>query len=183
MSATGSVDALKVAIKEKNVDAIDTYVDFDSIRESWKRQVKLELFSATSSRNGNGLEEKYGNLGRMIFASNLIENFIDTYVSKSGLLLMFRSMDKHNASSGESKAKQLYRELSSEKFVNRHNVEFVSWNKFKIKGYDSTDREYVLEFTLNYYRWILTDVVLDLRDVEPDQIEDFLKLIQEEGLI
>lgn len=183
MSATGSVDALKVAIKQKNVDAIDTYVDFDSLRKSWKQQVKLELFIEPSFHSENGVEVTYGVLREVILTSNLVENFIDTYVSKAGLLLLFRSLERRNTDSIESKANKLYHELSSEKFVNRNNVEFVSWNKFIIRGFDSSDREYLLEFTLSYYRWILTDIVFDSKYVEPDRVINFIKLLQKEGLI
>lgn len=183
VSATGSIEALRVAIQQKNADDVDTYVDFDSLRESWKRQVKLELFSESSVRSGSEVEDQQGGFRDVILASNLIENFIDTYVSKAGLLLLFRSLEKRDNDSGESKANKLYLELGSEKFVNRNDVEFVSWNKLKIRGYDSSDREYVLEFTLRYHRWILTDIVFDLRYVEPHHVKNFLKLLRKEGLI
>lgn len=183
VSATGSIEALRVAIQQKNADDVDTYVDFDSLRESWKRQVKLELFSESSVRSGSEVEDQQGGFRDVILASNLIENFIDTYVSKAGLLLLFRSLEKRDNDSGESKANKLYLELGSENFVNRNDVEFVSWNKLKIRGYDSSDREYVLEFTLRYHRWILTDIVFDLRYVEPHHVKNFLKLLRKEGLI
>ena len=183
ISATGSIEALRVAIEQKNADDVDTYVDFDSLRESWKRQVKLELFSESSVRSGSEAEDQQGGFRDVILASNLLENFIDTYVSRAGLLLLFRSLEKRDTGSGESRANKLYLELSSEKFVNRNDVEFVSWNKLKIRGYDSSDRQYVLEFTLSYHRWILTDIVLDLRSVEPEHVKNFLQLLRKEGLI
>lgn len=183
ISATGSIEALRVAIKQKDADAADTYVDFDSLRESWKRQVKLELFSGSSLHSGSEVEGEHAGFRDVILASNLMENFIDTYVSKAGLSLLFRSLEKRDTDSGESKANKLYLELSSEKFVDRNNLEFISWNKLRIRGYDSSDREYVLEFRLSYHRWILTDIVFDLRSVEPHDVKNFLKLLQKEGLI
>jgi len=183
LSATGSVEALKVAIQQKNVDTIDTYVDFDSLRKSWKQQVKIELFLKSSLHNRNGAGVEYVDLGESILASNLIEDFIDIYVSKAGLFRLFRIIERRNGDSNESKANRLFHVLSSEKFINRNDMEIVSWNKFKIKGYDASDRKYVLEFTLTYYRWILTDIVFDLRYIEQDQVINFIKSLQKKGLL
>jgi hypothetical protein len=175
ISVNGSVDGLRLAIKQKNIDTIDTYVDFDSIRQSWKHQIKLEILFRSSLNNREGNGPKNVSLDDYVIASHLIEDFIDLYVSRAGLKKLFLLIERRHASNNESKASKVYGVLNSKKFINRHNSEFTSWNKMKINGYDANGREYELVFTFNFYRWILTDIFVDLKTVDQEKVIKFIK--------
>ena len=175
MSVNGSVEGLRLAIKQKNIDTIDTYVDFDSIRQSWKHQIKREILfrSSLKNRERNGPENV--SLDDYVIASYLVEGFIDLYASRAGLKKLFMLIERHHASNNEEKASEVYGVLNSKKFINRHNSEFTSWNKLKINGYDANGRKYELVFTFNFYRWILTDILVDLKTVEQEKVIKLIK--------
>jgi hypothetical protein len=181
-SMSGSVETLRLAMKQKNIDTLDTYVDFESIQQSWKQQIKLEFLLRTSINNQEVAEIESVDMIEIALASNLAEDLIDLYVSRVGLVRLFRLNEGGYRSPKASEAKKLFSVLSSDNFINRHDRKFTSWNKFEVRGYDARGRKYVLVFTFDYIRWVLTDIVIDLSSFEQEKVINFIKSLHLENL-
>lgn len=172
LSAGGSIEKLKLGLKLKNIEIIDSYVDFGSIQESWKRQIKLEIIHQASLNTPT--ETNRNNLNQLSLASNLIEEYTDLYVSKAGLVKLFSVLEERKPETHETKASRLYTFLSSDKFIDQNKKELTSWDKLEMDGYDSKGRKYTLKFTFNFFRWILTDITFDISNIFKEEFIDFV---------
>ena len=168
----GSIEKLKLGLKLKNIDIVELYVDFDSIQESWKQQIKFEVIDQASFNTGTDTNQI--NLNQLTLASNLIEEYTDLYISRAGLAKLFSALEGPKPETDQTTTSRIYTFLSASKFIDPKNIELTSWDKLEIEGYDSKGRKYTLTFTFNFYRWIVTDITFDMSNIYKKEFIEFV---------
>jgi hypothetical protein len=170
-----SANGFKQAIQQKNIDQLDQYIDYESLQSSIKQQLKLEIFSKAYSyqnkqANGTSIE-----ILEMTLAINLVEDYIDSYVSREGASKLFQVVKNNQENRKHRKTKEYLTQLRSDKFINFKNWRFRSVNSIEAVSYDQVGREYKFVFTFDFLRWELTDVIINLNGIDSIQVVSFIK--------
>lgn len=168
-----SADGFKQAIQQKNIDQLDQYIDYKLLQSSIKRQVKLEIFSESSSYQNEPENETPIGFLEMTLAIKMTEDTIDFYVSREGALKLFQESRK------DQNTKEYLTQLQSDKFMNFRHWRFRSVNSIEAVSYDQNGREYKFVFTFDYLRWVLTDVIVNLQGIDSTQVVSFIKKFRE----
>lgn len=80
--------SIKKAIDSKDADKVSEYVDFPALRESLKGQMLLKIDKELKTDASN----PFGQLGKVL-AVGMVNTFIESMVTPSGVLLMLKSGD------------------------------------------------------------------------------------------
>lgn len=172
---------IKNAAEQKDADKLSGYIDFPSVKQSIKDQVKasmVEELSASDEQDG------FEALGTMLAAA-MIDPLVDGLVTPDGVALMLQGQkldfDLSNNTS-EDKAK-----------VENENIDYkagyLSFNRFKVQIIDADDSDESLDVIMHRdgLSWKVTKISfsLDLKDknsnknIEESSATDF-GLIDEE---
>lgn len=172
---------IKNAAEQKDADKLSGYIDFPSVKQSVKDQVKaamVEELAASDEQDG------FEALGTMLAAA-MIDPLVDGLVTPDGVALMLQGQkldfDSSNDSS-EDKAK-----------INNEDIDYkagyLSFNRFKVQIIDADDSDESLDVIMHRdgLSWKVTRISfsLDLKDknsnknIEESSVTDF-GLIDEE---
>ena len=119
------LNSIKNAVQAEDADKLSGYIDFPSVKESMKEQVKAAMMKeVVSSNEKNGFEA----LGTML-ATAMIDPIVDSMITPAGIGLMLegKSMDlglDRKESKPEIKAKDLNLD---------YKAGYVSFNRFKVE--------------------------------------------------
>ncbi|SJN36297.1 DUF2939 domain-containing protein [Psychrobacter sp. JB385] len=166
---------IKNAVEQKDADKLSGYIDFPSVKQSIKDQVKaamVEELAASDEQDG------FEALGTMLAAA-MIDPLVDGLVTPDGVALMFQGQnldfDSSNDSS-EDKAK-----------INNEDIDYkagyLSFNQFKVQIIDADDSDESLDVIMQRdgLSWKVTRISfsLDLKDknsnknIEESSVTDF----------
>ena len=174
-STGASAEAFKQAVQQKNIHQLDQYVDFEAVKFSIKRQSRIEVLSEASAFQKEGGNETLIGYLEMTLAIKLIEDYIDSYITKGGASKLFQLAKNNPENRALSKSKQYLSQLASDQFINFRHWRFTSFNTIEAVSYDQSGREYKFVFTFNALRWVLTDVILNLHDINSTKIVSFIE--------
>lgn len=174
-STGASAEAFKQAVHQKNIHQLDQYVDFEAVKFSVKQQSRIEILSEASAFQKEGGNETLIGYLEMTLAIKLIEDYIDSYITKGGAYKLFQLAKNNPENSAPSKTKQYLSQLASDQFINFRHWRFTSFNTIEAVSYDQSGREYKFVFTFNALRWVLTDVILNLQDINSKEIVSFIE--------
>ena len=175
-STGASADAFKHAVQQKSIEQLDQYIDYEAVQSSIKQQLKIEILSEVSTYQSEGGNEKPVGFLEMTLAIKIIEDYIDSYITREGSSKLFQWLAKDNHENSKiSKAKKYLTQLQSDQFINFRHWHFTSFNSIETMSYDQDGREYKFVFTFDGLRWVITDVILNLQDIDSKKIVSFIE--------
>jgi hypothetical protein len=172
---------IKNAAEQKDADKLSGYIDFPSVKQSLKDQVKTAMVEdIAASDEQDGFEA----LGTMLAAA-MIDPIIDGLVTPDGVALMLQGQkldfDLSNDTS-ENKAKAKNEDID-------YKAGYLSFNRFKVQIIDADDADESLDVIMHRdgLSWKVTRISfsLDLKDknsnknIDESSVADF-GLIDEE---
>ena len=177
---TIAVDALRQAVQQKDTELLANYIDFESVRESVKRQIKTELILKASEQHQETGKSSDRLITEVSEAVKLVEDFVDSFLSKEGLARVFTSQEDTSPKSGTPGSEKYVSLLQSKNVIGLDDVEFHSFGSIQLNGF--TDQGSQLKFILSfrYLRWVLTEVKLDLHDVDNAKIVKFINMFHQD---
>ena len=171
-----STDAFKQAVQQKSIEQLDQYIDYKAVQSSIKQQLKIKILSEASVYQSKGENEKPVSFLEMTLAIKIIEDYIDSYITTEGSSKLFQWLAKDNHENSKiSKAKKYLTQLQSDQFINFRHWHFTSFNSIETMSYDQDGREYKFVFTFDGLRWVITDVILNLQDIDSKKIVSFIE--------
>ena len=174
-STGASAEAFKQAVEQKNIDQLEHYIDLESVRSSIKQQVTIEILSEAPAFQDKGGNETLVGFLEMTLAIKLIENYIDSYITREGVSKLFQLVNNSNEGGELSKVRSYLTLLQSDQFISFMRWRFTSFNTIEAVSFDQHGREYKFVFTFNALRWVLTDVILSLHDIDSTKIVSFIE--------
>jgi hypothetical protein len=175
-STGASAEAFKHAVQQKSIDKLDQYIDYEAVQSSIKQQLKIEILSEANTYQGESGNEKPVGFLEMTLAIKIIEDYIDSYITREGTSKLFQLLAQdNNENSKISKTKKYLTQLQSEQFINFRHWRFVSFNSIETMSYDQDGREYKFVFTFDGLRWVITDVIFNLQGIESTKIVSFIE--------
>jgi len=175
-STGASVDAFKHAVQQKSIEQLDQYIDYEAVQSSIKQQLKIEILSEASIYQSEGGNEKPVDFLEITLAIKIIEDYIDSYITTEGSSKLFQWLAQdNNENSNISKTKKYLTQLQSKQFINFRHWRFVSFNSIETMSYDQDGREYKFVFTFDGLIWVITDVILNLQDIDSKKIVSFIE--------
>lgn len=151
---------IKNAVEQKDADKLSGYIDFPSVKQSIKDQVKAAMVEELTV---NDEQDGFEALGTMLAAA-MIDPLVDGLVTPDGVALMFQGQkldfDSSNDSS-EDKAK-----------INNEDIDYkagyLSFNRFKVQIIDADNSDESLDVIMHRdgLSWKVTRISfpLDLKD-------------------
>lgn len=175
-----SVEGFRQAIAHKDIDKLGMYVDFEALRESIKQQVKSETLYKTAQYSTEMGSMPIG-VSEISLAIKLIEDFADAFISRSGVeKLFYLAVNKRVKNEPSAKAQKLLSQLQSKNATSLEEWSVNSLNSLKLIGRSQDGGLFKFVFTFRYYRWVLTDIILDMKDIESPNVVNFIKQFNKE---
>ncbi|MDE4456080.1 DUF2939 domain-containing protein [Psychrobacter sp. DAB_AL62B] len=150
---------IKNAAEQGDADKLSGYIDFPSVKQSMKDQVKaamVEELAASDEQDG------FEALGTMLAAA-MIDPLIDGVITPDGVALMLQgqeldfSLNKNSESKPKSKEKDI-----------DYKTSYLSFNRFKVQIIDANDSDESIDVIMHrdWLSWKVTRInfSLDLKD-------------------
>ena len=159
---------IKNAAEQKDADKLSGYIDFPSVKQSIKDQVKAAMAEElAASDEQDGFEA----LGTMLAAA-MIDPIIDGLVTPDGVALMLQGQKLDfdlNSDTSEDKAK-----------INNEDIDYkagyLSFNRFKVQIIDADDSDESLDVIMHRdgLSWKVTRIAfsLDLKDTASEKVTE-----------
>jgi hypothetical protein len=177
-TASKSAIGLRNAIELRDTDLMMKYISVTSIQKSIGAQLSSKLLD-TSVRMNSELSDSDLGLEEISLALNVISNYAETYISKVGIEKLFELSSAQQTVLEDNKVSRVYETLKSKNFIANSSLQFISLLKLKASGVDNSNREYKFIFEFKTYRWVLTDILLDMKSISTQDIVDYLSRFSE----
>ena len=160
-----ALHGIKTAVEQKDADKLSGYIDFPSVKQSIKDQIKARMVKeVTTSADDSGFEA----LGAML-ATAIIDPIIDSAVTPDGVALMFQGQSPDfgladDRTQDEPKAKNI-----------NYQTSYLSFNRFKVQiNNTSNDQAISVILHRDWLSWKITRIVFPFdTDPQPDiNLED-----------
>ena len=150
-----ALNNIKKAAEAGDTEKLSTYIDYPSVRESFKSQVKASVMKDMANSNSDGWEA----LGEML-AVAMVDKVVDAMVTPEGVTLMLQGKDIRDA---------IKQDLATEDVKQEQNVKFESSTRYltindfelTLKRLD-TDKKLKVIMHRNGLSWKVTKLALDL---------------------
>lgn len=146
---------IKKAAEQEDADKLSGYIDFPSVKQSMKDQVKAFMIEEiASSEQEDGFEA----LGTML-ATAMVDPIIDGVVTPDGVALMLQGqeLDIGLNEKSESKSEAKDREID-------YKTSYLSFNRFKVQINDEDDAEKSIDVIMHrdWFSWKVTSINFSL---------------------
>ena len=150
---------IKNAAEQGDADKLSGYIDFPSVKQSMKDQVKAAMVEElASSEEQDGFEA----LGTMLAAA-MVDPIIDGVVTPDGVALMLQGQELDFGLNKRSESKP----KSKEKDID-YKTSYLSFNRFKVQVIDANDSDESIDVIMHrdWLSWKVTRInfSLDLKD-------------------
>ena len=112
-----AINNIKKAAEAGDTEKLSTYIDYPSVRESFKSQVKASVMKDMANSNSDGWEA----LGEML-AVAMVDKVVDAMVTPEGVTLMLQGKDIRDA---------IKQDLATEDVKQEQNVKFESSTRYE----------------------------------------------------
>ena len=177
---TIAINAFHEALQQKDTVLLAKYIDFESVRKSVKTQIKTELILNASELHQETGKSSERLIAEVAEAVKLVEDFVDSLLSKEGLARLFKSETDVSMEPGTLEAEKYVSLLQSKKVIGFDDVEYHSFGSIQLNGITDQGKQLKFILTFRYLRWVLTEVKLDLRDVDNAKIVKFINMFQQD---
>ena len=159
-----ALHGIKTAVKQKDADKLSGYIDFPSVKQGIKDQVKaIMVKEIASSDEENGFEA----LGAML-ATAMIDPIIDSAITPHGVALMFQGQAPDFGVADDS-----IQQEPQDKQIN-YQTSYLSVNRFKVQlNNTSNDQSISVIMHRDWLSWKITRIVFPLdTDLQSDMSFD-----------
>jgi len=155
---------IKNAAEQGDADKLSGYIDFPSVKQSMKDQVKAAMVEElASSEEQDGFEA----LGTMLAAA-MVDPIIDGVVTPDGVALMLQGQELDFGLNKKSESKL----KSKEKDID-YKTSYLSFNRFKVQIIDANDSDESIDVIMHrdWLSWKVTRInfSLDLKNKKSDK--------------
>ncbi|MGB0315362.1 MAG: DUF2939 domain-containing protein [Parvibaculales bacterium] len=144
------------AIQEKDANKIVEYVDFEKVRGSVKSQVLAAFHKSLGEEVG---DNPFSTIG-MAFGSALIDTYVESFVSKEGILHLF-SLDDEAEKPSESST-EIPNLKQAETKTPDYEIEYISFSKRRIIFENDKSEQLTLIIERFGLGWKIVDIRLPL---------------------
>ncbi len=173
-----SVTAIEQALQQKNVEKLDYYIDYSSIQQGLIAQLKTELILKASQRSGQLDATDPITVAKVSYATKVVEDFVHLFFSSNGLSRLFELGESQSENEITVSAKKYISNLQSPSFIDFDGFEFISLNSIYVKGESLDGKQHHFIFTFRYTRWVMTDILMDLRSIDSKKVVSFIQSFQ-----
>jgi len=173
-SPTIAFNAIREAIQLKDAASLERYVDFKSVQDSVKLQIKTELILNASRVQKESGQSSQQLINEVAAASSLVDDFIDSFVSQEGLSRLFKIDLEQSKKSRPIDTEKYVSMLQSEEFIGQGDFNYLTFGTIQMSGYTDQGNELKFIFAFRYLKWVLTDIRIDLGNVENQKIVQFM---------
>ncbi len=174
-----TINEIESALKQKNADLLDEYIDFNTLQHSVITQLKTDLiFKATEKKQLNGIADPQF-VTNITYTNKLVEDVIKLFLSKHGISRLFDMSEINSVTPSTIRARNFISGLQSEFFIQNNSVEFKSFGTIEINGLNENGMQHKFILTFRYFRWFLTDIILDLQKVDDQKVIEFISHFNE----
>ena len=173
---TIAVDALRQALQQKDAELLAKYIDFEQVRTSLKTQIKTQLILKASELHQGAGKSSDRLITEVAEAVKLVEDFVDSFLSKQGVAWFFKLETASPVEPGAVEAEKYVSQLQSKRVIGFDDVEFHSFRSIQLNGMTDQGKQLKLVLTFRYLRWVLTEVKLDLHDVDNAKVIKFINM-------
>jgi hypothetical protein len=169
-----TIRVIENALKQKNVELLDDYIDFNSIQHSVISQLKTDLIlKATEKKELKGISDPLF-IANVSSSNKMIEDFIKLFLSKNGFFRLFEMSESNLDTPNTIHARNFISSLQSESFIKDDSIYLRSFRSIEVNGYNKSGLQHKFILTFRYYRWVLTDFIIDLHEVEDKKVIKFI---------
>lgn len=120
-----AINSIKNAAQAGDSEKVSKYIDYPSVRQSFKDQMNAYMFKEMASKEANGWEA----LGAML-ASTMVDKMIDAMITPEGMTLMLQGKDLKSTSSNGSDDHQVSEAKKEPK--PDYSSRYTSMNDFEV---------------------------------------------------
>lgn len=118
------LNSIKTAAQNGESEKVSQYIDYPSVRQSFKDQMNAMMMKEVQKQENNG----FAALGAML-ASAMVDKMIDAVVTPEGMTLMLQGKDlKQSVSGNESESA----ESKQEEHQPDYETSYTSFNDFQV---------------------------------------------------
>lgn len=150
-----ALNGIKNAAQTKDADKLSGYIDFPSVKQSIKDQVKVHFAKEMiASENNDGFEA----LGAML-ATAMIDPLVDGLITPDGIALMLQGEDLNSKESSSTQ------EQSTKNNNVDYKTSYTSFNSFQVE-IDNPEKEDAAKIIMHRdgLSWKVTRIDLPLND-------------------
>ena len=150
-----AINNIKKAAEEGDTEKLSTYIDYPSVRESFKSQVKAIVMKDMANNNSDGWEA----LGEML-AVAMVDKVVDAMVTPEGVTLMLQGKDIRDAaqSSHGTSTTETKEEDQAE-----YKTRYTSFSDFEVVIQDPNDSKAVtVKMVRDGLSWKVNKIVVPM---------------------
>lgn len=150
-----AINSIKNAAQAGDSEKVSKYIDYPSVRQSFKDQMNAYMFKEMASKKADGWEA----LGAMM-ASTMVDKMIDAFITPEGMTLMLQGKDLKSTSnsSGEHQVSEA-KEKTKTEYISR----YTSMNDFEVVVKDQDkDKEVKVMMVRDGLSWKINKIVVPL---------------------
>lgn len=153
-----AINSIKNAAQAGDSEKISKYIDYPSVRQSFKDQMNAYMFKEMASKETDGWEA----LGAMM-ASTMVDKMIDAMITPEGMTLMLQGKDLKSTSSNGSVDYQVSGAKEEPKPV--YTSRYASMNDFEvvIKDQDKA-KEVKVMMVRDGLSWKINKIIVPLEE-------------------
>ncbi|MDI9692372.1 DUF2939 domain-containing protein [Acinetobacter baumannii] len=150
-----ALNSIKSAAQAGDSEKISKYIDYPSVRQSFKDQMNAYMFKEMASKEANGWEA----LGAMM-ASTMVDKMIDAFITPEGMTLMLQGKDlKSTSNSSDEHQVSEAKEKTKPEYISR----YTSMNDFEVVVKDQDkDKEVKVMMVRDGLSWKINKIVVPL---------------------
>ena len=153
------LNKIKNSIEVNDSEAVASYIDFPSVRQSLKEQLNQQL--QEQQKNSENLDnDPFAELGNL-FATTIIDKFIDIALTPKNLTILLQGKKLENPLDPQESSKN-DNEADNSKSDVSYSTSYKSFNRFHvdIKKDTSANHDVSIVMTRDGLSWKITDLVL-----------------------
>lgn len=156
------LSSIKSAAKAGDSEKLSAYIDYPSVRQSFKDQMNTYMVKDIASKDTNGWEA----LGTMI-ATTMVDKMVDAVITPEGVTLMLQGKDFRDSLKHSSEESS---EQSSSKEKLDYSTRYLSMNLFEVtlKNPDN-DKQLKVIMERDGLSWKVKKIVVPMNDMKPQQ--------------
>jgi len=154
---------IKDAVQAGDSEKVSAYIDFPSVRQSFKDQLNAYMVKELAIQNDNEWEA----LGTMI-ASTMVDKMVDVAVTPEGMTLMLQGKDFRDSFKPTSKENTI---SSSTKAKLDYNTRYLSVNVFELALNNSEDDKQIkVIMERDGLSWKVKKIIVPMDESKPQQL-------------
>lgn len=150
-----AMNSIKNAAQAGDSEKLSKYIDYPSVRQSFKDQMNAYMFKEMASKQADGWEA----LGAMM-ASAMVDKMIDAFITPEGMTLMLQGKDlKSKSNSSDEHQVSEAKEKTKPEYISR----YTSMNDFEVVVKDQDkDKEVKVMMVRNGLNWKINKIIVPL---------------------